>query len=141
MMSGFREYVKEYCEEDGKQEANLTPAERRGLKSLRKRVKEGKIVIIPTDKTGKLCVMERKVYEEDGLIHTAKDREIGWEEVKKLQMELNGNTAMMIKFFKMGSVWGETDRVRETMLNSSMSVCSMYLTFKDHKGWSWSKET
>ena len=33
------------------------------------------------------------------------------------------------------------ERIRETMLNSSLSLCPLYLTYKDHKGWSWSKGT
>ena len=48
---------------------------------------------------------------------------------------------MAIKFFKLGTSWNQVERIRETMLNSSLSLCPLYLTYKDHKGWSWSKGT
>ena len=56
--------------------------------------------------------------------------------VTKTQTELNGNTSMMIKFCRIGHLWKHEDRVRSTMLNKSLSICPMYLTYKDHKGWS-----
>ena len=43
---------------------------------------------------------------------------------------------MMIKFCRIGHLWRHEDRVRSTMLNNSLSICPMYLTYKDHKGWS-----
>ena len=51
-MEVFRKYVREKCDSRGRQESNLTPAQRRGMKSLKKRVENGEIVVVPTDKTG-----------------------------------------------------------------------------------------
>ena len=42
---------------------------------------------------------------------------------------------MLIKFFKMGHLWKHGDRIRKTMINQSHTLCPMYLTYKDHKGW------
>ena len=68
-----------------------------------------------------------------------KDEEVTPEIVRPTQAELNGNVSMLIKFFKLGAEWGQSDRMRETMLNSSLSLCPMYLLYKDHKGWTWEK--
>ena len=43
--------------------------------------------------------------------------------------------AMLIKCFKIGSNWGQTDRIRETMLGEGIATCPISLLFKDHKGW------
>ena len=44
--------------------SNLTRNDIRGLKSLKKRVKEGEIIILPTDKTGLFTGMSRDTYLE-----------------------------------------------------------------------------
>ena len=48
---------------------NLTPGERRGLKSLKKRVNEGEIIVCQTDKSGRFCVLTRDQYLEAGQAH------------------------------------------------------------------------
>ena len=60
VMEVFRDHIKANCNERGEQKSNLTASEMRGLKSLKKRVKEGELVVVPTDKTGKLCIMSRE---------------------------------------------------------------------------------
>ena len=57
LMSEFKKYV----ETSGmRMESNLSIEERRGLKSLRKRVNEGDLVIVPTDKSGRFVCMKRR---------------------------------------------------------------------------------
>ena len=51
--------------EDGKD--NLTAGERRGLKSLKKRVADGELIVCQTDKSGRFCVLtreQRRVYRK-----------------------------------------------------------------------------
>ena len=131
----FKEYVRKHCNDRGEQESNLTKGETVGLKSLKKRFKEGNIVILPTDKSGRFSIMSMDNYLKAGEIHTRKDEEVNMETIVKTQTELNGNVSMMIKFFKIGHLWNHVDRARKTMINKSLSLCPMYLTFKDHKGW------
>ena len=132
----FKNYVNENCKEGGKQSSNLTPAQWGGMKSLRKRVSEGELVIIPTDKSGRLAVMTRDTYTMAGLHHTRMDKEVGWDEIKESQKEINGHVSMMIKTFRIGNNWDHGQRVRETTMGEGLSICPMSLLFKDHKGWS-----
>ena len=44
-METFRSYVREKCGKRGQQRSNLTPSQLRGLKSLKKRIEEGEIVV------------------------------------------------------------------------------------------------
>ena len=132
----FKDYVRRNCKDGGKQVSNLTVNQLRGLKSIRKRVTDGELVILPTDKSGRLAVMTRESYRVAGMLHTKKDREVGWGEIKESQKELNGHVSMVLKTFKVGYNWGHSMRIRETTMGEGLSICPMSLLFKDHKGWS-----
>ena len=55
--------------------SNLTESERKGEKSLIKRVESKEIVILPTDKSGKLGLVNFATYERMGEEHTGQDPE------------------------------------------------------------------
>ena len=131
----FRKFLKEKCKKGGKQPSNLSKKQERGLKSLSERVKNGEIVVVPTDKSGKFAVMSRRAYEESGNKHVKGDLVVGWDDLKEAQTRLNGHVAMMVKIFKIGKNWEHEDRIRETMMGESLSVCPVSLLYKDHKGW------
>ena len=139
LMTTFGQYVREFCGKKGIQRSNLSKSQEEGLASLRKRVKEGEVVIVPTDKSGTLAAMSRRAYMEAGMVHTRNDKEVGWEEVRDSQKELNGHTSMLIKSFRIGGYWKHGDRVRETMMGEGQAVCPLSLLYKDHKGWDASK--
>ena len=48
----FKNYVENNCGKGGKQKENLSKGQSLGLQSLRKRVSDGNLVVIPTDKSG-----------------------------------------------------------------------------------------
>ena len=50
----FRDYKKENCDQKGNQKGNLDPLEAKGYKSLKKRIQEGELVALKTDKSGRL---------------------------------------------------------------------------------------
>ena len=77
-MEVFKQYMRDKCDKYGGQKTNLNKSEARGLKSLKKRTKEGVLVVLPTDKTGNFAVMDRASYEEAGLSHVKEDKEVGW---------------------------------------------------------------
>ena len=136
LKSLFSNYVTNNCKGGHKQVSNLSQSQLKGLKSLRKRVGDGELVIVPTDKSGNLAVMSQSTYLAAGLKHTKNDIEVGWEVIKESQKELNGHVSMLIKFFKIGSYWEHGPRIRETMMGEGLSTCPLSLLFKDHKGWS-----
>ena len=92
-------------------------------------------MVLPTDKSGKFAVMSRDTYEKSGLKHVKQDREVHGGEIWESQKELNGHVAMLIKCFRIGNNWGQSDRIRETMLGEGIATCPISLLFKDHKGW------
>ena len=138
-MGAFVRYKDEKFDKRGRQESNLSKSEERGLRSLLKRTREGELVVLPTDKTGQFAVMDRNGYEQAGLVHVKEDTEVGWDELRLAQRELNGHVAMMVKIFRIGENWGHGTRVRETMMGESLESCPVHLLYKDHKGWSQEK--
>ena len=53
--------------------SNLTDEEQEGLKSLKRRVKEGEIIITETDNSKHFSVLTREQYIQSGREHTEKD--------------------------------------------------------------------
>ena len=135
LLGTFRNYVSQNCGKGGRQKEKLSKLQSEGLKSLKMRVKNGEIVIVPTDKSGSLSVMSRDCYIEAGMSHTLRDKLVGMEEVKMAQRELNGHISMLIKIFKIGAYWKHGYRIRETMMGENQAVCPLSLLYKDHKGW------
>ena len=119
----------------GDQPSNLTPQQQRGLKSILKRLKEGLIVIIETDKTGKFCIMSIEDYRKAGEVHTNKDTCVGDDYVRETQRILNGHCSYLMKIFGSGSDHGHETRHREARINKSYNVPILRLLYKDHKGW------
>ena len=58
----YNDYRKEVCDKKGEVKGNLTEEGKDGLKSLQKRMREQKIIIMKTDKSGKMCVISREEY-------------------------------------------------------------------------------
>ena len=52
----FAEYKRKNCNKKGEQRSNLSLAQKRGLASLRKRIKNKSLVVMLTDKSGRLAV-------------------------------------------------------------------------------------
>ena len=134
-MGIFRQYLRENCGKYGKQKSNLTKSQLKGLKSLKQRIDNAEIVVVPTDKIGNFAIMTHETYILSGMKHTRDDIEVGWEVLEESQKEVNGHVAMLLKIFKAGENWDHVDRMRETMLGKGMSVCPITLLYKDHKGW------
>ena len=69
----YDDFLKEFADEKGVQESNLTQKKSRGLKKLQKRVKEGSLLVVRMDKSGKFAIMS---IEESWRVHTDKDFEV-----------------------------------------------------------------
>ena len=134
-MKIFSKYKTEKCDEEGQQESNLTAAQKKGMTKLRKRTKDGELIICETDKSGKLVVMSQETYLKAGYVHTAGDKEINLDGVRQLEKKCNGHSSMLMKIFNIGSDWGHHDRHRETKINHSLEVPKLKLLYKDHKNW------
>jgi hypothetical protein len=117
----YDKYMEEFTDE-GIQEENLTLEEARGLKSLKKRVGEGSIVVVQTDKSSRFAIMTLEEYEEAGRKNTSKDEEVNHDFLMGNQTQVNGHIAMLLKTFMVGATWGHEARQRATMITHSLSI-------------------
>ena len=128
----FQDHLDKNCRK-GCQEQNLSKSQQAGLKSLQKRIKEGDLVVLQTDKTGSFAACSPQAYRDMGLEHVGNHKEISWDKAAATQRTLNGHTSMWIKMAGLGQELGQVDRMRETFLNKSVQVPPMYLLLKDQK--------
>ena len=129
----YEKYRKEECNQKGEVKGNLTEDEKDGLKSLQRRMKSQEIIILKTDKSGKLCVTNREEYLRMGKDHTEKDIEVDRKQVIEIEKQLNGHVFFWSKVWGSGDDHGHRGRIIDSKIVSSEQLASMYLMYKDHK--------
>ena len=95
------------------------------MKTIKKRVAEGDLVILPTDKSGRFGVMSMATFIKAGIVHVGDDEEVGIEERKSNQRVLNGTVSMLLKISRVGKDCRHEDRWRESMLSNSLEACPL----------------
>ena len=69
-----KKYIAENCNKHEEQVQNLSKGAQRGIKSLKKRIREGNLVVLETDKSNRFCVTDINKYRSMGEVHTRKDK-------------------------------------------------------------------
>ena len=133
LLHHHREWVAANCNCKKEQQSNLSKDEQLGLKSIKKRVADNEIVILPTDKSGRFAIMSMKTYIEAGMVHIKDDQEVGVAEKQANQTKINGAVSMLLKIFRVGTDCKHESRWRESTLSKSLEACPLWLLFKDHK--------
>ena len=127
-------YIKDNCDSKGNQrESNLSKDEIAGLKSLKKRVADGEILIVPTDKTGKLTVTTPERYIASMQPHVANDVIITWKEKESIERRLNGHCIQLGRILRMGDKWEHWPRIKSAITNHDCHVPVTIGLEKDHK--------
>jgi hypothetical protein len=130
----YREYLAKNCDEKGRiTQPNLSSKELRGLRSLLKRIKNREVMVLPSDKSGKLTVVSWDIYIQNMQKIIGEDKAVGWSEVGPTQARLNGHCSMWLKMTSMGSDWNQAQRIREALLRYGECVPPLYGLIKDHK--------
>ena len=128
-----RDWVKKNCNCKGEQKSNLSREEQAGLKSLRKRIADGELVLLPTDKSGRFAVMSMETYVKAGMVHVKDDIEVGVMEKQANQSRINGAVSMLLKVFRVGKECRHESRWRESTMSKSLETCPLWLLFKDQQ--------
>ena len=117
-------------------DSNLSKAEITGLKSLKRRIKKGEVVVCQTDKSKRFAILSQQQYLASGNIHTSKDMEIQPHLIKKIQSYVNDHTWWAKEILQCGANWNHFDRMSTNLEDKGEQVCKMSLLIKDHKSWS-----
>ena len=129
----YNTYRQEECNVKGEVRGNLTEEEKEGLRSLQKRMKSRELVILKTDKSGKLCVVSREEYLKMGEEHTGKDVEVERKTIVEKEKLLNGHVFFWCKIWGSGESHGHKGRIIDSKVVSSEQLADMYCMYKDHK--------
>ena len=117
-----------------KEYTNLTASEKRGLRKLTKRVKAGEIVVIETDKSGKLAICSMEAYMAMGDAHAMKDKVATWEKVKESQKIILGTLKSLNRIFNTAENEGDDmARAWDAKELQATSIPINSYTPKDHK--------
>ena len=91
--SAAKEWISDHCDSKGNQSnTNFNNTQRAAVNKLKKRVENGEVVIMPTDKSSKHAIMSLATYESMGSVHTANDPSVDEQELSKIQRDLNNYT-------------------------------------------------
>ena len=129
----YQEYRREHCDEKGDQEPNLTEEEQRGLRSLQKRIEKDDLVVMKTDKSGKMSITRKEDYLEMGKEHTAGDKIVGRDKIREIDKLMSEHSTAWCSMWRTGKNHGQEDRVISSKISKSENRAKLYLTYKDHK--------
>ena len=73
LLHHHRDWVSKNCNCRGEQPANMSKDEQAGLKSQKKKIADGNLVILPTDKSLRFAVMSMDTYITAGMVHIKDD--------------------------------------------------------------------
>ena len=91
----YNNYRNKACNKKGVVKGNLSEEEKDGLKSLQKRIKDKEIIILKSDKSGKLCISTREKYTKMGEKHTEKDEIVDRKNIIEKEKNLNGHVFLV----------------------------------------------
>ena len=111
----------------------MTREEKRGLKSLMKKMSKGEILIMKTDKSGKMSVTNREKYIEMGQAHIGEDKEVDRVKIIETDRILNEHSAAWCSMWSTGKDHDHQDRILHSKTSRSENRANLYLSYKDHK--------
>ena len=129
-----QDFIQQRCDEKGNiKEQNVDKDILMGMKSLRRRVEEKELLVIPTDKSSMLSVNTVENYVDSMEAHVSKDTIISIEDKKHTEDVLNGHTIQLGRILRVGENHGHESRVKSALLNKSCHVPIMFGLAKNHK--------
>ena len=126
--------MAEICDEKGNiLKQNISKVEMKALRNLKKRVNEGEILIVPTDKSGRLSVTTKESYVQAMQPHVTNDIVIDLEERADIERKLNGHTLQLARILMLGEDHNHWDRFRSALTNKYGHIPTLSGFLKDHK--------
>ena len=133
IMEVFRQYRNQSCNDRNEQESNLSIKEQKGLRKLQKKIKDGSLVILKTDKSGKLTAMEKTKYEKLGLEKNRGDKVLDRIELRQIESKINAQSKFWTNILKSGIEHDHQDRILKSKQSNSQNCAPKYFMYKDHK--------
>ena len=96
------------------------------MKKLRQRIKNKEIIVLKTDKSGKITIVDRESYLAMGRKLNGEDRKIDREELRVRERKINEHTKMWCKIINAGEAHGHNSRIRSSKNIESEIAANKY---------------
>ena len=113
--------------------STMSEAARRGKQRILEREKAGELVLLASDKSGKLAVMSPTLYKDCMQPHIEGDTEHTREEVVEAERQFNGAATQILRAFKVGEDWSHQERFKSACNAKNNEIPSLSQYVKDHK--------
>ena len=135
LMEAVRTYRRKNCNSKGEiKKSNLQKEDKESLRELQKNVKDKKIVVFTTDKSGRFTIDTPQNYEKAVMKHTEKDEEITEDnKVKQIENKVNQHMKQISRIFRIGENPGHELRIAGAITSTNTPAPPMYGLRKDHK--------
>ena len=128
-LKATEEYITKYCDNRGNiLDSNVSSDERKAMKSLSDRVNNGEIVIMATDKSGKLACESKQKYIESMEPHVKNDETLSLGMRNKIENSMNGHCLQLGRIIKMGYTHNHWDRIKAALVNKFGHIPVLYQT-------------
>ena len=128
----LKQEYRDYLSKNEDTRNPLTESEQRGVKKLQRRIAQGNITICQTDKSQRLVILSKEMWESLGNDHTSGDRIIDWEEVEEDLKLIKGHIRCVNHILRPGSNTGKEERVWAAKELISTVIPVMYPLVMDH---------
>ena len=134
LLETVAEYSEKHCDSKGNiKDQNVTREELKTLKDLKKDIKEKKVVVSTTDKSGRFSVDSTDNYLEAVMNHTRNDLEVEEERVRQVENKMNQHMRQFNKMFMVGKSHKHEARVESATHSTNTAAPPLYGLKKDHK--------
>ena len=113
--------------------SNLTEEQKKGIKSLKKKQRDGKVDVFQTDKSGKLAADSPENYAEAARPHIEKDEIVTKKDYEDIEKLINAHSIFWMRMLKVGEDTGDQERYKQSMKTENSKRSTLYMFRKDHK--------
>ena len=129
----LRRITDQFATEKDTEMSNLTEEQKKGIKSLKKKQKEGEIVVFQTDKSGRLAADSPENYAEAAMPHTENDEVVTKKDYEDIEKLINAHSIFWMRMLKVGEGTGDQERYKQSMKTENSKRSTLYMFRKDHK--------
>ena len=123
LIGNLEEAVDSEAKKNGKsRESCLTDRETKGKRSISLRVKNGEVVLLQTDKSGKQGVLKKEDYIDALQVHLKDDPVVERVEVDKDEKVLSAHAQVVARILRYGANHGHEERVVSAVASSNSPI-------------------
>ena len=100
---------------------------------MKRKQKEGKVVVFQTDKSGKLAADSPENYAEAARPHIEKDEIVTKKDYEDIEKLINAHSIFWMRMLKVGEDTGDQERYKQSMKTEDSKRSTLYMFRKDHK--------